>query len=230
MTPQERANAYLALAAQLSGEYHDARALEWKIHLSVWTLLAGGGYVLLNAKPAISGVALVVILLLIVIVHAVWSIKMHVGERLQHKLSIQYRNIAEDLVRENAPRIGPDYPSKAETPQQLSEWFSSYWPWLVAELGTTVTIAVIVLVLATLPGPQNKSVDSTDQDGQLRDVRAELTRLRAEQEGLARPVEALRAELSQSQNLLSRKNEGLTTPQPRTKPRQADNGLRPTAR
>ena len=65
--PHELANSYIALAELMNKQYEGRRALEWKIHIALWTLLLLSGYAFIKFNPSIHDMTLFIILFAFVI-------------------------------------------------------------------------------------------------------------------------------------------------------------------
>ena len=98
MNPKELVSAYLALSTQLDRQYASRRSLEWKIHISLWTLLAAAGYAVLNYAPTVNHCGLIGALLVVTLLHFVWTVKMHTGQFRDQKRSQVYRDKADHLL------------------------------------------------------------------------------------------------------------------------------------
>lgn len=151
LTKTERLDGLLKLSAQMYGQYHDRCTLEWQIHVALWALLAGSGYAMLSQGGNFGCTSLWV--LLAVPVHVVWCVKIHIGNIKEQDMSIAYRKAADDLLgfaAECAVKKVPlnDPNERSKMPEWLNGFFKSYWWWLVAEVGTTLLISVVVIFLA----------------------------------------------------------------------------------
>jgi len=161
MTDKDRVEAYSKLSEQLYKQYHDRRELEWKIHVAIWTFLAAIGYLVvrqhLHPKYSVFG------LLLIIPLHAIWCIKIHIGEFRDLHHSIEYRQAAERLIvrREITETANEKTLIEGETPvlqpsQEVRHRFECYWWWVIVEAGTTALITIAIIVLAWQPGTGEK--------------------------------------------------------------------------
>lgn len=187
MEPKDRAEAYIALSAQLNEQYHQRRSLEWQMHLALWTLLAAAAYALTTQAPSINHVLLVGALVIVVVVHFVFAVKIHTGQVKEQGLSFFYRKRAELLLHEDSvPSTTNDsitaLPTSREEgsamPDRLQRFFKSYWWWLGAEMITTMLIAsaVYVLAVSAVPRATAESVSSLERD--LNQARTELVQVR----------------------------------------------------
>jgi len=155
MTSEEevKVQVYCTLADQLDNQYHQRRELEWRIHISVWTLIAAVSYLLITQKVQLGRELF--LLFLIVPLHFIWCVKIHTGGfRAQH-LSRQYRRAAERLLNPSGPLIddkgtarNPD--RELLPPRWLRMSFEWYWWWMIAEVGTTILLTTgIVYILCS---------------------------------------------------------------------------------
>lgn len=178
---KDRADAFITLSAQLHEQYHQRRSLEWQVHIALWTLLAAAAYVLATQAPTVNPLALVASLAAVLLVHLVFSVKIHQGQILEQDLSIVYRHQAESLLREGTAIPNTDVTLAAlatareeRTPMsvRLQARFENYYWWLGAELGTTALIALVVYFLAinAVPPASKDSISA---------LQAELTLVRS---------------------------------------------------
>src|SRR5579871_2326563 len=96
----DRAKGYLELAKQLRDEHSDRRAIEWRIHVAVWTFLAAVGYATISMPSRIPQPVAFLLLAVFVILHATWTVKMQRSGILEHEKSVRYREMADAIFRE----------------------------------------------------------------------------------------------------------------------------------
>lgn len=148
---EEAVKAYCTLADQLHTQYHQRRELEWRIHVSVWTLIVGVGYLLITQKVQLGRELF--LLFFIVPLHFIWCVKIHTGGFRAQYLSKQYRRAAERIINPSGPLIDDkgtvrDPESDLLPPRWLRISFEWYWWWMIAEIGTTILLTTgIVYVL-----------------------------------------------------------------------------------
>lgn len=144
-----RLQAYVELARQMNAQYEGRRSLAWRIHLALWTLLAAAGYLMVSEEKHLGRVALVFVGA--VPLHLVWCFKIHIGQIREQNRSIRYR-IAAELLASTPTRAGArtidDSQERSDLPPWVDRLFKSYWWWIVAEVGTTVLITVVVTMLS----------------------------------------------------------------------------------
>jgi len=144
MTDNDRVQAYSQLSEQLYKRYNDRRDLEWRIHVAIWTFLAAIGYLLVTQH--IHPGKKLLLVLLIVPLHAVWCIKIHIGEFRDQHHSEGYLKAAERILAgAEAPLLceePPPYP-----PVQIQDILHSWWWWIAVEAGTTAVITIAIILL-----------------------------------------------------------------------------------
>ena len=152
MTHEERVKAYCHFSEQLYKQYRDRRHLEWKIHVALWTALAATGYAFMKEDKHLHYSSLW--LILAVVLHLIWCVKIHIGEFRDRDFSIRYRQAAERLLGPApVPTEGEGLIDAAEPtftnrpPKWVEQRFEPYLWWLGAELGTTLLIAYVVIYL-----------------------------------------------------------------------------------
>jgi len=160
MTDKDRIEAYSKLSEQMYKQYKDRRELEWRIHVAIWTFLVAIGYLVvtqhLQPKYSVFG------LLLIIPLHAIWCIKIHIGEFLDQHHSIGYRRAAERLIAHRGTSIAPKQETLIDDekpllpPPEVQNIFDSYWWWVAVEAGTTALITMAIIVLAWQSNPIGK--------------------------------------------------------------------------
>lgn len=150
VTDKDRLDAYRAFSQQLHNQYNQRRELEWKIHVSIWTLISAVGYLLIGHEIYLG--PKVIWLFVMVPLHFIWCVKIHTGGFRDQHLSIRYRQAAEALLAHQAP-IDNNAEHAPQPPAWLRTAFRWYWWWLVAEVGTTLLlIAGIVYITWGEPG------------------------------------------------------------------------------
>ena len=139
-------DTYCVLSKQLSEEYRDRRSLEWRMHTSLWTILAAGVYLCVT-KDQHWGVGAWLIFLAVP-VHLVWTIKIWRGQLRDQLLSIYYRDCAVTLLRESVATALPAPPEVSTAmPRILAKSFDSYLWWLLVVLGPTILICTVAVAL-----------------------------------------------------------------------------------
>lgn len=138
---------YLQLSEKLYNQYHHRRALEWKIHISVWTFLALTTYLCVSHDKHLENAFLI---FLIIPIHFTWIIKIVKGEIRDQDLSNTYRLIAlrilDDCIDsaelQEKYKLSPHIEGKGHSkmPDKLKESFESYWWWLTMVIGTTILL------------------------------------------------------------------------------------------
>lgn len=150
ITDKDRLEAYRAFSAQLHDQYNQRRELEWKIHVSIWTLISAVGYLLISHEIYIG--PKVMWLFVMVPLHLIWCVKIHTGGFRDQYLSVRYRQAAENLLTQRRP-IDDEAEHAPHPPKRLRAMFRWYGWWLVAEVGTTfLLIAGIVYITWSEPG------------------------------------------------------------------------------
>ena len=134
ITDKERLEVYRAFSEQLHNQYNQRRELEWKIHVSIWTLISATGYLLISHEIYLG--SKVMWLFLMVPLHLVWCVKIHTGGFKDQHLSVLYRRAAEALLTSRPP-IDDEAEHARNPPEWLRTAFEWYGWWLVAEVGTT---------------------------------------------------------------------------------------------
>src|SRR5256885_1806563 len=114
LSDEEKIKAYCTLSEQLHTQYSQRRDLEWKIHISIWTLISATGYLLITQKiPVGNNLAW---LILIIPLHFIWCVKIHAGGFRAQYLSRYYRRAAEQLLNPIGPliddKVGDENPDK----------------------------------------------------------------------------------------------------------------------
>ena len=129
-------------------QYDARRSLEWKIHISAWTLLAASAFGIASLHLRIPGLSLQIALGLFVVFHLIGTVRFLGGEKEDRELSRSYRQKAVELLT-GQDESGPGRAS------WLKRFSASSWPWIIAEIGTTVCLAVVVLMIndASKPSP-----------------------------------------------------------------------------
>ena len=95
----------IALADHMNKRYEGRRALEWKIHLAVWTLLVVCGYAFLKFKLCLtifgipSQFVLALYLVLFCSLYLFFCYLIRKGESLEHDLSVRYREKAAEILK-----------------------------------------------------------------------------------------------------------------------------------
>jgi hypothetical protein len=145
ITDKDRAEIYRALSEQLHNQYNQRRELEWKIHVSIWTLISAFGYLLVSQPVCIGHKVL--LLFLMVPLHLIWCVKIHTGGFRDQHLSTQYRRAAE-LLLTNGRLVDDGAENALLPPPWLRDKFRAYGWWLLAEVGTTFLLAAAVAYLA----------------------------------------------------------------------------------
>ncbi len=145
MTDSDRTQAYSQLSDQLYKRYNDRRDLEWRIHVAIWTFLAAIGYLLVTQH--IHPGKMLLLVLLIIPIHAVWCMKIHIGEFRDGHRSEGYLRAAERILAGNPERLICDEPAPIPPPR-IRKVLESWWWWIVVEAGTTALITIAVILLA----------------------------------------------------------------------------------
>lgn len=145
ITEKDKLDVYRALSEQLHTQYNQRRELEWKIHVSIWTLISAIGYLLVSQKIHVGWE--LIWLFVMVPLHFVWCIKIHTGVFRDQHLSTLYRRAAEKLLKPG-PIIDDEAGGALRPPRSLRRFFEGYGWWLVAEVGTTLLLTAAVVYIA----------------------------------------------------------------------------------
>jgi|ERR1700674_1222560 len=141
--------AYCALSKQASEEYRDRRSLEWKMHLSLWTILSAIIYVCITHNKHLGWWATA--MLAAIPIHLIWIIKIHRGQIAEDDLSKIYRYRAERLLPKpdhlEKGRLASKPRGESIMPPSWESRFKSYLWWVFIELGTTIIIITVGLKL-----------------------------------------------------------------------------------
>lgn len=143
MTDPERAQLYVTLSEMLYRQHHDRRALEWKIHLALWTLLVVAGWAIVSNDKELGAMSL--IFFVAFPIHLVWCLKIHRGIVREQNLSIRYRKAADFIVSGGTAIDDLDEPSTF--PTWIERRFKHYLWWLGTLLATTGLLIIIVVWL-----------------------------------------------------------------------------------
>jgi hypothetical protein len=140
---------YIDLSKQLDLQYRQRRGLEWRMHVALWALLAGVTYLCVTEKKVLGDWALLA--LAAIPLHAVWTIKIVIGQIRDQDLSEGYRRRAESLLL--AALQGRDLPAPVndEERSRMPEWvkwtFQGYFWWPFVQLGTTSLLSLALVAL-----------------------------------------------------------------------------------
>lgn len=141
--------AYCALSKQASEEYRARRDLEWKMHLSLWTILSAIIYVCTTHDLHLG--LWMIPMFLAVPMHLIWIIKIHRGQIHEDDLSKVYRWHAEQLlpklVRVKDDELASTRKGESVMPRSWEQSFRSYLWWVFIELGTTILIITVGIKL-----------------------------------------------------------------------------------
>jgi hypothetical protein len=140
ITDNEQFQAYRTLSEQMHNQYNQRRELEWKNHVAIWTLLSAVGYLFVSQKIHVGGWSYA--LFAMVPLHALWCVKIHIGEFRDQHLSICYRQAAERILSEQPKGEGQQENGlidKAENqaehpPKWVRRVFEGYGWWLLGRL------------------------------------------------------------------------------------------------
>ncbi len=99
-------NSFIALADHMNKRYEGRRALEWKIHIAVWTLLVVCGYAFLKFKLCLTitifeippQMVLALYLVLFCGLYLFFCYLIQKGESFEHNLSVGYRKRAAEIL------------------------------------------------------------------------------------------------------------------------------------
>ena len=135
----KRVEAFLKMSHQMMTQYHERRNLEWRVHILLWTLLVVGAYFIIKTGMNVHLGIFVFILVIIFIIHIIWTLKMQLGEIRDQNLSIQYRELAENEMMINIPQQDV---TKATMPSWLRNMLRSYWFWNAIVFVTTALMCI----------------------------------------------------------------------------------------
>ena len=148
MEDKDRAELYRALSEQMHTQYDQRRDLEWKIHVSIWTLISAIGAMFVTQKIYLGPI--VWSLIVIVPIHLVWCVKIHIGGFRDRHLSEVYRSAAVGLIKKNATETVDDREERTKLPplwirKTFGPYDGGYLWWLGAEVGTTLLLTLGVI-------------------------------------------------------------------------------------
>lgn len=151
MTEMEQVQILTNLSQQMMTQYHERRNLEWRIHVLLWTLLVAGAYFIVTVGINVKSWVWVVLLLLVFVVHIIWTLKMQLGEIRDQDQSVRYRKAAEALVVSGQAILPSEHESGNEQsalPQWLQKRLQGYWLWNVVIFGTTAVMEIAIAAVA----------------------------------------------------------------------------------
>jgi len=198
----ERAKVYVSLVKQMHTQYDNRRSLEWKTHLAVWSLLAASTYgaatlhLSTHTLPWYCSLLLGLALFFIVVLHLLWTIKIHAGQKKDLNLKQHYREMADNALDPSAPDLNTEAEGVQNMPEPLREKTEKYWLWLMADIGTTACLTLIVFVVAVKP------VDPKPEADPVALVTADNVTLRAEISALENRYADLQRRLDETRELI----------------------------
>jgi hypothetical protein len=184
----ELAKTYISLATQMHAQYDARRSLEWKIHIAAWTLLAASAFAIASLHLTIPGRGLQIALWLFVVFHFVGTIKLHKGEIEDQKLSIGYRERADKLLNQLETDTANVKPAAANKHWSwLRPRFKAWGLWTIAEVGTTVCLVAVVLIINGAPKPSPDPIASLQADNAA--LRGDVSALRVQYADLQKKLD-----------------------------------------
>ena len=155
MDDKLRVETLLKLADQSYADYRDRCALEWRVHLSLWSLLVAFGVAALGHPKAFGGAALII--LAAIPLHIVWEMKMLTSHFRRQTQAREYQIAAAHLIGLNALRehIAPELEAATELqrwkfPEAVEARFKSPWLWMLVIIGTTILIVTTDLIIVVM--------------------------------------------------------------------------------
>jgi hypothetical protein len=148
LTDKDRAELYRALSEQMHTQYDQRRELEWKIHVSIWTLISAIGTMLITQKIYLGPI--VWCLFAIVPLHLIWCVKIHIGGFRDRHFSDAYREAAVRVIEKDVTEKADDSEESVKLPPPwirtiFRRYDKGYLWWLGAEVGTTLLLTLGVI-------------------------------------------------------------------------------------
>ena len=170
----------------MHAQYDARRSLEWKVHIAAWTLLAASALGIASLHLRIPGLSLQIALGLFVVFHLIGTVRFLDGEKEDRELSRSYRQKAVELLT----GLDESIPGRASW---LRRFFESSWPWIIAEIGTTVCLVAVVLIINDAPKPSPDPITSLQADCSA--LRSDVSALRGQYAELQKRLDQTTAEL-----------------------------------
>ena len=150
----DRLGGFLELARQYSQRFTELEQHEWKLNYSVWALLAGSAYLLVNHDPKIkdslSWLGLITILAAPAIFHGIALFVLHgqmeYWRRGRNHWRDQAVNAIEGTSLDNRDPALPDWFWQRRFPKRYGRSLMD-WIWLVWELMVTFGISAAGILL-----------------------------------------------------------------------------------
>jgi hypothetical protein len=146
----EKARAYMDLSQNMYIQYHQRRSLEWRMHITLWTLLVLFGAFCIEKNLHFKELSLFIFL--IIPFHFIWIIRMLSGVIQEQNLSINYRTRAVKILEEFNVQEGNKEAEFLLLPFEEKEWalypvwakqfFKGFSGWLSLELGITLLLSL----------------------------------------------------------------------------------------
>jgi hypothetical protein len=146
----EKARAYLDLSQNMYTQYHQRRALEWKMNITLWTLLVLYGAFCKEKNIHLEELGLLIFLT--IPIHFIWIISMLRGVIQEQNLSINYRTRAVKILEEFNFQKDNKEAEFVLLPFEKKEWaiyptwakqiFKGFSGWLFLELGITILLSL----------------------------------------------------------------------------------------
>jgi hypothetical protein len=191
----ELAKTYISLATQMHAQYDARRSLEWKIHIAVWTLLALSAYNLPTLAPRIEVPRLAITLAVFAALHLLVTAKFLYLEKGDREESNKYRKKAVELL--NQLDNGTTEENKSSLPRWLEPALKSWWTWILAEFGTTVCLAVVVLMIGFKGAPKPSPDPVASLQADYAALRGDVSTLRVQYADLQKKLDQATALLQQ---------------------------------
>lgn len=151
----KRIETYCALSKQHAEEYRSRRALEWRLHLAIWTILSATVALCLSNEVKLGGMAFC--LFFAVPIHLIWTVMIVRGEIIEQNLSFYFREKALELIHDDRDErhramLGETTSvglrrRGAQMPNRLRESFGHYYWWVFVQVGTTLLLSSVSFVL-----------------------------------------------------------------------------------
>jgi len=146
----EKARAYMDLSQNMYTQYHQRRSLEWRMHITLWTLLVLFGAFCTEKNIHLEQLAFLIFL--IIPFHFIWIIRMLGGVIQEQNLSINYRTHAVKILEEFKVPADNKEAEFMLLPFEKKEWaiypkwakklFKGFSGWLSLELGITILLSL----------------------------------------------------------------------------------------